>query len=142
VKPVAEMFSTEKRRSDMLDTMRSLQKSPQSASKSISHLVNPANPASPHTLPIIPEDGQPLYTMAPYFEVKRSPKGGYGAFALQDIPPYTEILFEHALLQATNIDIMEQFDNLSAEGKEVFLRLASFDELDSNKVVAIFKTNR
>lgn len=142
MKPIAEMFSTEKRRSDMLETIKSQQMSPQSASKSISQSLNPASPASPHTPPITPEDGQPLYIMAPYFEVKRSPKGGYGAFALQDIPPYTEILFEHALFQATNINILEQFDNLSAEGKEVFLKLASFDELDSNKVVAIFKTNR
>lgn len=126
----------------MLEEMKSRQESPRPPLKPASQSLISAAPLSPHIPVITPEDGQPLYTVAPYFEVKRSPKGGYGAFALQDIPPYTDILFEHALLQATNIDILEQFDNLLAEDKESFLRLASFDKLDSNEIVAIFKTNR
>jgi hypothetical protein len=133
-----ETASPEKKRSNMPETLKSQQNFPRSPSYSLSSI----NPTSSQTPPITSEDGQPLYTVAPYFEVKKSPKGGYGAFALQDIPPYTEILFEHPLLQATSIDILEKFDYLSAEDKKVFLRLASFDKLDSNKVVAIFKTNR
>ncbi len=88
------------------------------------------------------EDKPHLLTVAPYFEVKISPKGGYGAFALQDIAAHTEILSETALLQATNVNILDRFEGLSKEDKEVFLLLASFDGLDSNRVVAIFKTNR
>lgn len=99
-------------------------------------------PVSPPTAAPPAEEGLPLHIVSPYFEVKRSAKGGYGAFAIQDITAYTDILFEHALLQATSFDILEHFDNLSADDKERFLRLASFDELDSNKVIAIFKTNR
>jgi hypothetical protein len=126
----------------MLQKMTPRQNSPHSPLKPASQSSISVTPSPPHILTITQEDGQPLYTVAPYFQVRKSPKGGYGAFALQDIPPYTGILSEHALLQATNINILDQFENLSALEKESFVRLASFDELDSNKIVAIFKTNR
>jgi hypothetical protein len=132
----------EKRRFELLERMKSQQRSPKAPSKLMSQPLISANPASPVTPTIPPEDGRPLHTVDPYFQVRRSPKGGYGAFALQDIPPYTEILSEHALLQATSSDILQYFERLSEKDKEVFMLLASFDKLDWNKVVAIYKTNR
>jgi hypothetical protein len=87
-------------------------------------------------------DQSPLLQAAPYFEIRISLKGGYGAFALQDIPRFTVILSEPSLLQATNGNVLEKFEALSQNEKKEFLRLASFDELDANKIIAIFKTNR
>jgi hypothetical protein len=87
-------------------------------------------------------DQSPLHQIAPYFEVRPSTKGGYGAFALEYIPPFTMILSESSLMEGTNGEILEKFEALSQDDKEAFLKLASFDEVDSNKVIAIFKTNR
>jgi hypothetical protein len=84
----------------------------------------------------------PLLQILPYFEIKRSDKGGYGAFALEDLPPQTNILSETALIEAANYNLLEKFELLSAVEKEKFMDLASFDKISSNKIVTIFKTNR
>jgi hypothetical protein len=94
-------------------------------------------------VPVVKEqDAPPLHNVSPYFEIRRSFKGGYGAFALRCIPAYTDILLESPLLQATNSDILQKFEELTEEEKEAYVKLASFDELSSNKIIAIFKTNR
>jgi len=76
------------------------------------------------------------------FNITTSPKGGVGAFALQDIENGTEIHSEPALLQATDTSLQQAFKELSADQKKSYLKLYSYDAIDVNKVVAVFKTNR
>ena len=84
----------------------------------------------------------PLHKVPPFFEIRRSQKGGYGAFALQDIEPYTIILEERALLEASNVDFIEKFEGLSLEEQVDFMSLACFDRIHPDKRISTFKTNR
>jgi hypothetical protein len=141
-KSATRMVSPEKVCVDMDEVKMSQLKSLGRSSKSVSQPLNSKNPTSPHTSTTSSEYEPPLYTIAPYFEVRKSPKGGYGAFALKDIPRDTEILSEKALVQASSSDVRMHFSKLSADNQEAYLKLASFDDLDSDRTIAIFKTNR
>jgi hypothetical protein len=140
-KSITRMASPEKDCADMVEVKTSQLKCLGCPSKSVSQLLNSENPTSPHTS-TTSEYEPPLYTVAPYFEVRKSPKGGYGAFALEDIPRDTEILSEKSLVQASSSDVRIHFSKLSTDNQEAYLKLASFDDLDSDKIIAIFKTNR
>ncbi len=100
------------------------------------------NPSSPKRLVSPPNGARPLIQIPPYFEIRSSAKGGYGAFALEDIPPYTPLLAEPALLQATSHSILEVFKQLPEYDQQRFMDLASFDLISPNKIISIFKTNR
>jgi hypothetical protein len=86
--------------------------------------------------------GPPLHSVQPFFEIRYSPMGGYGAFAIQDIKPYTIILEEPALLEASNAEFMDKFERLSPEDQVDFMSLACFDKISRDKRRATFKTNR
>ncbi|RFU30895.1 hypothetical protein B7463_g5447, partial [Scytalidium lignicola] len=102
------------------------------------------------------EDGQQLISLPPpfinspssailttdFFEVKYTQDRGFAAFATRDIEYGTTILIESALLEATDGDILREFERLKPEEKNEYLKLSSFDELHKNKVAAIFMTNR
>jgi hypothetical protein len=141
-KPITRMVSPEKDCADMVEVKTSQLKSLGCPSKSVSQPLNSKNSTSPHTSTTSSEYEPPLFTVAPYFEVRKSPKGGYGAFASEDIPRDTEILSEKALVQASSSDVRRHFSKLSADNQEAYLKLASFDDLDSDRIIAIFKTNR
>lgn len=84
----------------------------------------------------------PLHIVQPFFEIRRSPIGGYGVFAIEDIKPYTIILEEPALLEASNAEFIEKFESLSLEEQVDFMSLACFDKVSRDKRRATFKTNR
>lgn len=84
-----------------------------------------------------------LSSISPYFSIRPS-KGGLGAFASRDIPTLTIILQEHCLVEATDGagHLAEELEKLSEVEREAYSQLTSYDLLDQNKDVAIFKTNR
>jgi hypothetical protein len=90
----------------------------------------------------VPSPEPPLYTVQPYFEIKRSPKGGYGAFALQDIRKNKVILEESPLLEAHTATFIQEFEKLSKKEQGEVMSLTCFSELSDDKRIATFKTNR
>lgn len=112
-----------------------------------------SHPADHQVLPSIWEEPYPsvslespsadsLHQVLPYFEIRKSPKGGYGAFALQDISAYTNILTESPLLQSCNETLFDDFEKLTEEQKAAYMKLACYDDIAPDKRMAIFKTNR
>ncbi|KAI9732698.1 MAG: hypothetical protein M1818_007432 [Claussenomyces sp. TS43310] len=88
------------------------------------------------------ERRQDLRAPSQYFDIKQSAKGGLGAFAVTSIPKDTIILSEGLLIQGKTTNFLEAFDRLSSSKQAQFMRLHAYDRLDTNKVLAIFKTNR
>lgn len=80
----------------------------------------------------------------PYFTIKESPKGGYGAFASQDIPNGTVIHEESHLLSINGYYELEQkFDELNDEQKETILNMVCFqDGNNRSKLRNIFGVNK
>lgn len=77
-----------------------------------------------------------------YFEVKRSPKKGYGAFATKDIIEGTVIMIETPLFRTLPFGVMAAWWNLTREQRAEYATLASYDVLDpGNRTMAIYKTN-
>lgn len=117
---------------------------------------NPPRPRTPNLSPYVaspfisrpgniltaPTATVPVLEGHSYFEVRASPKGGLGAFALENIPPHTTILTEPFLLQARSATILDVFAQLPAKEKQTFQGLATFKMLHPNKIVATFKVNR
>ncbi|KAM0635182.1 hypothetical protein ACHAPW_001965 [Verticillium nonalfalfae] len=69
--------------------------------------------------------GQPLFSNE-FFEIRKSPLGGMGAFAVQDLGPGDMILMERAVVRSTDVDrdLIRHFTNLSASDKGLVLDLA------------------
>ena len=77
-----------------------------------------------------------------YFEVKPSPKGGLGAFALRDIPKDTVILAEKPLLKADILEIFFAYEQLTPKQQDDYKSLCYFKGISPHMVLGIFKTKR
>ncbi|KAM0573509.1 hypothetical protein ACHAP6_004720 [Verticillium nonalfalfae] len=93
--------------------------------------------------------GQPLFSNE-FFEIRKSPLGGMGAFAVQDLGPGDMILMERAVVRSTDVDrdLIRHFTNLSASDKGLVLDLAmhkpsriAHDDSLHTRLKAIFTTN-
>lgn len=80
--------------------------------------------------------------MTPFFEVRISPKGGYGAFATRDIEVGTLVMTEEPLLRAMSGDVFFEYERLTAEQRREYRSLYGWAELSNNPIISIFKTNR
>ncbi|TAQ91160.1 hypothetical protein B7494_g520 [Chlorociboria aeruginascens] len=76
------------------------------------------------------------------FEVRASPKGGLGVFALKDIEAGTVVHSEKPLFRADFIDVFYEHDKLSDAQKRVFKSLHCHRALHEIRTVAIYQTNR
>ncbi|PNH44297.1 hypothetical protein VD0004_g3312 [Verticillium dahliae] len=100
-----------------------------------------------HTANIKP--GQPLFSNE-FFEIRKSPLGGMGAFAVQDLSPGDMILTERAIVRSTDVDrdLIRNFTNLSPSDQGLVLDLAmhkpsriAHDDSLHTRLKAIFTTN-
>ncbi|RDW73356.1 hypothetical protein BP6252_07263 [Coleophoma cylindrospora] len=104
----------------------------------------PESPPSTTTTHESSPSSPPLF-ITENFEARASPKGGYGAFALQKITAGTVILSEYPLINCPddgNGYFYQVYDGLSTEDRKAFLELASWSKIDDDPVTAIWKTNR
>ncbi|KAI1502943.1 hypothetical protein F5X99DRAFT_426528 [Biscogniauxia marginata] len=80
-----------------------------------------------------------------FFEVKKSPLGGLGAFARVDIKARETILVERELLVANQTTIYDAVDELTPAQRKAFFRLHTFirtpNDLFDGKRYATFRTN-
>lgn len=113
-------------------------------SSQVSAAASVSSDSSLALAPKLPIPKPSLVFTSPYFSVCPSPKGGVGAFASSDITPQTIILRENYLVAATDGKghLAEELEKLSEPERSAYFTLASYDVLDKDKAVAIFKTNR
>lgn len=78
----------------------------------------------------------------PLFQIRKSPKGGYGGFATEDILPFSEIVQERPLLISSLGEFSNTFQNLPEEAKGKLLELSWFPGAADDKMMALFMTNR
>ncbi|KAK8043597.1 hypothetical protein PG993_006027 [Apiospora rasikravindrae] len=77
-----------------------------------------------------------------FFEIRKSPLAGYGAFARQDLKWGQQILVEPELFHADHVTLYDEFDKLTVGSQQAFKHMsahcpyAGFD-----KVTSIFRTN-
>ncbi|RDW87432.1 hypothetical protein BP5796_03126 [Coleophoma crateriformis] len=91
-----------------------------------------------------PPPSPPLF-VTEHFEARASPKGGYGAFAIQNIAAGTGILSEPPLINCPDDGdghFYQAYEGLSADDRKAFLKLASWSKIDDDRATAIWKTNR
>jgi len=86
-------------------------------------------------------ESTPLFTTG-FFEVRKSPKGGYGALATQDIEKDTIIMSEEPLFRAALMEVFIEFENLPADKRAEYQTLFGWQGVSDNEILAIFKTNR
>ncbi|CZR55981.1 uncharacterized protein PAC_05869 [Phialocephala subalpina] len=88
-----------------------------------------------------PAKPDPIF-VSEYFEVRKSPKGGYGAFATKDIEVGTVVMSEEPLFRAATMDVYYMYWNLTAEQRVEYRSLHGWSGLGLPRLLAIFKTNR
>jgi hypothetical protein len=86
-------------------------------------------------------ESTPLFT-TDFFEVRKSPKGGYGAFATKDLEKDTIIMSEEPLFRAAFMDVFIEFEKLPADKRAEYRTLFGWKGVSDNQILAIFKTNR
>jgi hypothetical protein len=86
-------------------------------------------------------EAEPLF-VTDFFEVRKSPKGGYGAFATKDIEKDTVIIAEDPLFRATYLEVFYKYEALPAEKRDEYRSLFGWKGVSDHQVLAIFKTNR
>jgi hypothetical protein len=97
--------------------------------------------SSSSTVPLASYEAPPLFATN-FFEVRKSPKGGYGAFATKDIEKDTVIMSEEPLFRAAYIEVFYKYEALSLEKREEYRSLFGWKGVSEYQVLAIFKTNR
>jgi hypothetical protein len=65
-----------------------------------------------------------------------------GAFATKDIAEGTIIIAERPLIAGDIMVVYSAYENLSKEQKKEYRTLYGYPGVDSDKLLAIFKTNR
>jgi hypothetical protein len=95
---------------------------------------------SPPSSPVSPT-AEVLFTTE-IFEVRKSPKGGWGAFALVDIEKDTVVLSEAPLFRSGALQIYAEYEKLTSQQRKEYLTLACWYGVENYKVQAIFNTNR
>ncbi|KUJ18770.1 SET domain-containing protein [Mollisia scopiformis] len=91
--------------------------------------------------PIPPAKADPLF-VTEFFEVCKSPKGGYGAFATKDIEVGTVIMSEEPAFRATFGEVFYMYEGLTTEQRVEYRSLHGWSALAHNRILSIFKTNR
>jgi len=86
-------------------------------------------------------EAPPLFTTE-FFEVRKSPKGGYGAFAIKDIEKDIVIMAEKPLFRATYMEVYYKYESLSTSQREEYRSLHGWEGVNEHQVLSIFKTNR
>ncbi|KAM3084067.1 hypothetical protein ACMFMF_001423 [Clarireedia jacksonii] len=118
---------------------------PPSPEKEEHHSSSPAHPTpNINTTAALPSPLQrkPLQFESEFFEVRKSPKGGFGCFAVKDIPVRTIIHSEKPLFECSMVGVHYAFEQLTPEQREEYLSLYYYRGLTNHKVVAIYQTNR
>lgn len=77
-----------------------------------------------------------------FYEAKKSPKGGIGAFAIKTIPKGTIIQAEEPLMLANIMEVYHEYDKLSPEKRRLYKSLYGWKGVNPDPYMAIFKTNR
>ncbi|KAI0126588.1 hypothetical protein BJ170DRAFT_412278 [Xylariales sp. AK1849] len=78
-----------------------------------------------------------------FFEVKKSPLAGLGAFALQGLNWGQTILVEKALFTANDVTLYDEIDKLTSSLKQAFERMHAYSTSPGfGRHAAIFRTNR
>lgn len=78
-----------------------------------------------------------------YFEVRKSPKKGYGAFAIKDIKEGTIISSEAPLFATHFSDLFRELEKLTPEQRAEYRTLAAYMKLEPcSRDMSIFMTNR
>ncbi|CZS97815.1 uncharacterized protein RAG0_06718 [Rhynchosporium agropyri] len=77
-----------------------------------------------------------------YFEVRRSKKGGYGAFARKDIEKGTVVMTEKSLFRANFLEVFFELEKLTKEQRREYRTLHGHMALSDSRELAIYKTNR
>ncbi|KAH8801404.1 hypothetical protein F5884DRAFT_513703 [Xylogone sp. PMI_703] len=101
---------------------------------------SPSIPSSSPTVSAGSVSERPLF-VTEFFEVRGSPKGGYGAFALDDIDVGTVIFSEKPLFKAHEISFHHEYERLSQEQREEFATLSCNRGLSADPEIATFLTN-
>jgi hypothetical protein len=91
-------------------------------------------------LSISPE--APPLLVTDYFEVRKSSKGGYGAFAIKEIKEGTIIMSEEPLFRAAYIEVFYKYEALPRDQRKEYRSLFGWKGVSEHPVLAIFKTNR
>jgi hypothetical protein len=86
-------------------------------------------------------EAPPLF-IVDFFEVRKSPKGGYGAFAIKDIEKGTVIMSEEPLFRANYLEVFYKYEALPAEKRDEYRTLFGWKGVSDHHILAIFKTNR
>lgn len=118
-----------------------LKQSESSSSSSSAHSRTSSSSSIDSIYPKPPRKSDPLF-VTEFFEVRRSPKGGYGAFATKDIEVGTVIMSEKPLFRAISGEVFYKYENLATEQREEYRSLHGWSGLGLPRLLAIFKTNR
>ncbi|KAA8570085.1 hypothetical protein EYC84_002419 [Monilinia fructicola] len=109
---------------------------------SVADLPSHPKPLAPLCSPPCPSPERVSLYKNEFFEVKTSPKGGLGCFALTDIKGGTEIHSEEPLFISSILQVYYNFEQLTPKQQADYLDLHCWHGLASHKILAIFQTNR
>ncbi|KAK8075204.1 hypothetical protein PG997_009867 [Apiospora hydei] len=77
-----------------------------------------------------------------FFEIRKSPLAGYGAFARKDLRWGQQILVEPELFHADHVTLYDEFDKLTVGSQQAFKRMAAHCPYAGfDAVTSIFRTN-
>lgn len=78
-----------------------------------------------------------------WLKIDKSPLGGYGAFALQDIKAYSHLLLERPFLKVRSCsDVPNKVQRLGAEEKAVYDNLHGYSRRNIDEASKKFSSNR
>lgn len=87
--------------------------------------------------PEIPK--QPRYKQ--FIEIRESPVGGFGIFAVKDLKRGDIILVERPILKTSSFTLMDDFRALDDETKEIFMSLHAVEDNNTNEIERIKRAN-
>lgn len=87
--------------------------------------------------PEIPK--QPRYKQ--FIEIRKSPVGGFGIFAVKDLKRGDIILVERPILKTSSFSLMDDFRALDDETKEIFMSLHAVEDNNTNEIERIKRAN-
>ncbi|KAL5327843.1 hypothetical protein ACEPPN_005549 [Leptodophora sp. 'Broadleaf-Isolate-01'] len=105
--------------------------------------LSTSSPSSTLTpIPHYPSPANDILYSTEYFEVRRSEKGGYGAFATKDIEKEIIVMTEKPLFRATFMEVFVELEKLTKEQRREYRTLHGHMRLSNSEDLAIYKTNR
>jgi hypothetical protein len=81
---------------------------------------------TPKPPPSTPSDGERIWWSNEFFVIKKSALAGLGAFAAKDLEYGDKILVEKPLLKVNNWQLVNEYENMSDEDKELLHSLHKF----------------